>query len=93
MKTRELDFVFRLGIVAVFFVNGIFKLQNIDGVTLWMESYGFPGLFIIPAIAIEIIAPILILFSIERRFSYLSCLLYTSPSPRDLYRSRMPSSA
>ena len=74
MKTRELDFVFRLGIVAVFFVNGIFKLQNIDGVTLWMESYGFPGLFIIPAIAIEIIAPILILFRIERRFSYLSLM-------------------
>ena len=24
---------------------------------------------------------------------YQSCLLYTSPSPRDLYRSRMPSSA
>ena len=23
----------------------------------------------------------------------LTCLLYTSPSPRDLYRSRMPSSA
>ena len=23
----------------------------------------------------------------------LGCLLYTSPSPRDLYRSRMPSSA
>ena len=25
--------------------------------------------------------------------SSISCLLYTSPSPRDLYRSRMPSSA
>ena len=25
--------------------------------------------------------------------SYLSCLLYTSPSPRDIRRSRMPSSA
>ena len=23
----------------------------------------------------------------------IACLLYTSPSPRDLYRSRMPSSA
>ena len=23
----------------------------------------------------------------------ITCLLYTSPSPRDLYRSRMPSSA
>ena len=27
------------------------------------------------------------------RFSYQSCLLYTSPSPRDRTRSRMPSSA
>ena len=26
-------------------------------------------------------------------FVYLSCLLYTSPSPRDMRRSRMPSSA
>ena len=32
---------------------------------------------------------------IEAGFPYASkgCLLYTSPSPRDLYRSRMPSSA
>ena len=28
---------------------------------------------------------------LKSMFSY--CLLYTSPSPRDLYRSRMPSSA
>ena len=26
-------------------------------------------------------------------FDYLLCLLYTSPSPRDMRRSRMPSSA
>ena len=32
--------------------------------------------------------------SIERGLQYLiSCLLYTSPSPRDLSTSRMPSSA
>ena len=30
-------------------------------------------------------------FDIARK--YIDCLLYTSPSPRDLYRSRMPSSA
>ena len=80
LKTRELDFVFRLGIVAVFFANGLFKLQNIGGVTLWMESYGFPGFFIIPAIAIEIIAPILILFRIERKFSYLSLMAFCALS-------------
>ena len=28
-----------------------------------------------------------------RKASYLSCLLYTSPSPRDRQKSRMPSSA
>ena len=26
-------------------------------------------------------------------FNYMGCLLYTSPSPRDRTRSRMPSSA
>ena len=29
----------------------------------------------------------------ERTAGHWACLLYTSPSPRDLYRSRMPSSA
>ena len=28
-----------------------------------------------------------------RDHGHIFCLLYTSPSPRDLYRSRMPSSA
>ena len=30
---------------------------------------------------------------IKRAYTYKSCLLYTSPSPRDRTRSRMPSSA
>ena len=29
----------------------------------------------------------------ENRYRYDACLLYTSPSPRDMRRSRMPSSA
>ena len=29
----------------------------------------------------------------EAREEYINCLLYTSPSPRDRTRSRMPSSA
>ena len=32
-------------------------------------------------------------FSNGNSFSTYSCLLYTSPSPRDMRRSRMPSSA
>ena len=30
---------------------------------------------------------------ITRDYEYTSCLLYTSPSPRDRQKSRMPSSA
>ena len=31
--------------------------------------------------------------SMERKWMLITCLLYTSPSPRDLSTSRMPSSA
>ena len=33
------------------------------------------------------------ILNINLKINKLTCLLYTSPSPRDLYRSRMPSSA
>ena len=32
-------------------------------------------------------------FGIEAKISSVACLLYTSPSPRDRQKSRMPSSA
>ena len=80
MNPSHLDFIFRFGIVSVFFVNGVSKLQNIEGVMHWMEGYGFPGLFIFPAIAIELIAPLLILFGIERRISCLTLMAFCALS-------------
>ncbi len=76
MSNVYVNFLFRFGLVGVFFVNGISKLQNVEGVKFWMESYNFPGLFIYPAIAIEIVAPILILFNLEKRFSYFSLMAF-----------------
>ncbi len=76
MRIMYLNFIFRLGLVGVFFINGISKLQNLEGVKFWMESYNFPGVFIYPAIVIEIVAPILILFNLERRFSYYSLMAF-----------------
>ena len=43
---------------------------------------------IIPSM-LPVLSPILVYFIIL----FISCLLYTSPSPRDRTRSRMPSSA
>ena len=34
-----------------------------------------------------------IMIPAEKKDEYMACLLYTSPSPRDLRLSRMPSSA
>ena len=31
--------------------------------------------------------------NVNAHFNYMTCLLYTSPSPRDRQKSRMPSSA
>ena len=36
---------------------------------------------------------LIVAFSVSLIFTFLTCLLYTSPSPRDLSTSRMPSSA
>ena len=39
------------------------------------------------------IAPMLVIVVGLAFFQYYTCLLYTSPSPRDRQKSRMPSSA
>ena len=59
--TNILDFCARILISALFFTNGVFKIMNYDGTVNWMESYGVPGILIIPAIILEILGPVLII--------------------------------
>ena len=55
------DLIGRILISALFLLNGIFKISNYDGTIGWMESFGMPGVLLIPAIILEIILPILII--------------------------------
>ena len=55
--------------------------------------YVFTDYRIICSPAIIVLVPILGPTAIEDGFHHNSCLLYTSPSPRDKRQSRMPSSA
>ena len=48
---KALDLFGRVLISALFFLNGIFKINNYEGTIGWMESFGLPGILIIPAIA------------------------------------------
>ncbi len=73
-----IDLVGRIFISILFFLNGIFKINNYDGTIEWMDSYGLPGVMLIPAIIIEIIAPILIIIGYKTKiaaaFLFLFCL-------------------
>ena len=59
--TNILDLVGRIFISLVFLLSGINKIVNYEGSIGWMESFGMPGIFLIPAIILEIGASILII--------------------------------
>ena len=63
--TNILDLVGRVFISLVFLLSGINKIRNYEGSIGWMESFGMPGIFLIPAIILEIVAPILIIIGFK----------------------------
>ena len=64
-----LDLVARILISALFLLNGVFKISNYDGTVGWMESFGIPGIFLIPAIILEIVGPILIILGYKAKIA------------------------
>lgn len=70
------DYAFFFAIGLVFFQNGISKIYDINGVMSWMESYNIPGLLIYPSIALELIAPIMIVLGIKRNLAAMALMLF-----------------
>ena len=73
---KALDLFGRVLISALFFLNGIFKINNYEGTIGWMESFGLPGILIIPAIALEIIGPVLIVIGYQTRIAAATLSLF-----------------
>ena len=67
--TNLLDLVARIFISLIFLLSGINKIGNYKGTVGWMESLGMPGIFLIPAIILEIGAPILIMVGYKVKIS------------------------
>jgi putative oxidoreductase len=67
--TNILDLIGRVFISLVFLLSGLNKIGNYEGTVGWMESLGIPGIFLIPAIALEIIAPISIIIGYKVKIS------------------------
>ena len=64
-----LDLIGRIFISALFLISAFNKIFNLDGSMGWMESFGVPGFLIFPAIAIEIILPVLVIVGYQARIS------------------------
>ena len=67
--TNIADLVGRILISALFLLNGIFKISNYDGTVGWMESFGMPGILLIPAIILEIAGPVLIVIGYKTKLA------------------------
>ena len=63
------DLIGRILISALFLLNGIFKISNYDGTVGWMESFGMPGILLIPAIILEIAGPVLIVIGYKTKLA------------------------
>ena len=74
-----LDLFGRILISVIFLLNGVYKISNYDGTVGWIESFGMPGVLIIPAIILEVIGPILIIIGYKAKiaagFLSLFCIL------------------
>ena len=74
-----LDLIGRAFISGIFLFSGINKIFNFEGTVDWMEGYGVPGILLFPAIAVEILFPILIIIGYKTRIAagalFLFCLI------------------
>jgi putative oxidoreductase len=66
--TNILDLIGRVLISLIFLLSGFSKISNYEGIG-WMESLAVPGIFLIPAIVLEIIAPIFIIIGYKVKIS------------------------
>ena len=67
--TNILDLIGRIFISLVFLSSGFNKIGNYEGTIGWMETFGMPGIFLIPAIILEVGAPILIIIGYKVKIS------------------------
>ena len=67
--TNLIDLLGRIFISALFLISAFNKIFNLNGSMSWMEGFGVPGFLIFPAIAIEIILPILVIVGFKARIA------------------------
>ena len=71
-----LDLFGRILISTLFLLNGLFKINNYENTISWMESFDIPGFFLIPAIVLEIVAPVFVIIGYKTKVAAASLSLF-----------------
>ena len=66
----------RILISTLFLVNGLSKINNYENTIIWMESFNLPGFFLVPAIVLEIVAPIFVIIGFKTKVAAASISLF-----------------
>ena len=74
---RIIEIFGRIFLSAVFLTAGVNKIFNYEGTTTYMESFGVPDFLYIPAIILEILFPLLIVFGYQTKISALIMAIFS----------------
>ena len=64
-----LDLLGRILISGLFFLNGIFKINNYEATIDWIQNFDIPDILLIPAIILEVLGPILIVLGYQTKIT------------------------
>ena len=64
-----IDLIGRILISALFLISAFNKIFNLEGSMNWMEGFNVPGFLIFPAIAVDIILPVLVIVGYQARIA------------------------
>ena len=76
MLSNSLDLIGRFFISSIFLLSGINKIRNYEGSHDWMESLEVSGVLLIPAIVLEVVAPILVIVGYQVKISAVLLSLF-----------------
>ena len=72
-----LEFIGRLLLSILFLIEGLGKISMQESVVMYMEDYGVPGILFVPAIALEILFPIILILGYKTKWAASVMALFT----------------
>ena len=72
-----LEFIGRLLLSILFLIEGLGKISMQESVIMYMEDYGVPGILFVPAIALEILFPIILILGYKTKWAASIMALFT----------------